>query len=284
MTQPTDEWSGPTDTHRVSAITANLGCGGPHPLARRDAADRWLKDVGAGGVDLLFLQEVPDNGCLERLEPTYTVHLSGPDAPTYRCRSAIAVRRDRGWGSRTLAVETSGYHGSYVASATIAIPGLAPWTLVSVHASPTPVEKRYAQLWPWGLPEPRRGVGRHQLWDSDMCLATVGHLACSGPTLAAGDWNEARAWDEHYRGHWGQEFFERAAGYGLDDPLKRLWREERPTTVGYQDDHILATPVVAAMVSNADVVPSLDPDCSDHHPVRFEIALEASAVSPTAAT
>jgi endonuclease/exonuclease/phosphatase family metal-dependent hydrolase len=107
--------------------------------------------------------------------------------------------------------------------------------------------------------------------------------------LAAGDLNEARAWDRLNPGDsWGTEMVEAIRRAGLVDVTWRLWGEERrtrfhPTHPPYQLDVVLTTPAVASLINTATVDPAwVDPTdvatrgLSDHAPVWFTLAVRGA--------
>lgn len=257
----------------LTCLSRNLGCGGPHSGATRVAAQNWVESVLQAPVDILFLQEGPDT-VADLLGGEYHVAEAPPTVPQYRCRSLVAVRRELDLEVEQTVVPTALYHGTYLAACRVTLPDLGRTTLVSVHASPTPVTTEERQAWPGELPAARPSALGGQLWDADMVLATLGLMAPQGPVLAAGDLNEARTWDKIHTGHWGDEFFGRATELGLVDPLHRLWGVERPTRGGYQIDHVLASPDVADAVAAARVMERPDgPAMLDHLAVWFGLVV-----------
>jgi endonuclease/exonuclease/phosphatase family metal-dependent hydrolase len=68
-------------------------------------------------------------------------------------------------------------------------------------------------------------------------------LADGHPLLAAGDFNEARAFDLDESGRrvgtWGKEYFDRAAHHHLTPWLHDQWGREYPTHKNLQLDHVL---------------------------------------------
>lgn len=221
-------------------------------------------------TDLLFLQEVPpESHWPAELTDTYEVHRT--TGPTYKPVSLVAVRKESGITSSTLRLPTDDYHGSYLAAATLTIPGWGDLWTISVHASPTRPTKAQLATWPGSVNMPRpRGVdGSPDRWDSDLVLATIGAAALENETLAVGDFNEARNWDHDHHGAWGGLYFDRASALGLRSPLFDLWTEEQVTSHGYQLDHILATDRVAAIIGNAQVQAMTG--SNDHAPIAFTI-------------
>jgi len=201
---------------------------------------------------IVFAQEIPSDDWLDLWEG-YTVTLGS--GPQWRVRSALITRSDLDvTGLTAREFPSLGYHGSYVAAARWHNAPCGPTTLVSVHASPSPAEpQRYG--WPGELPEPRSGNDARwpngRLWDSDLVLATLTHLAHpdggtkAASVFAAGDFNEARNDDldpkGKHRGTWGREYFERVADAGFVDWTYASWDgREVPTRGGLQLDHVLA--------------------------------------------
>ena len=75
---------------------------------------------------------------------------------------------------------------------------------MSVHASPNVVGDKWRALWAateMPIPEPRSG---RDLVDADLLLASVALVVREHRVLAAGDWNEARAWDDTFPGDSGR--------------------------------------------------------------------------------
>lgn len=213
----------------------------------------------------------------------YTVHTS---APVYRPVSAVIVDDAQLGASSTVELETAPYHGSYLAAAEVELPEVGPATVASVHASPNVVDPRYVMKWPRSvpMPQPRNGGGSYAadaLFDSDMVLATLARLASEGPSLAAGDLNEARGWDElpaHIGESWGERYFAGVGEAGWVDVTHREWGHERPTRrvptgPSLQLDHILATPTVASLLRDAFLDPTWEKVAmsgrgrSDHRPI-----------------
>jgi len=191
-------------------------------------------------------------------------------------------------------------HGSYVAAAEVRLPGAAvALRVLSIHASPAEPAAERAKarenLFPRdveGLIVHPRQVGTSQPWagaewDSDRVLATAIHAAIGHELLVAGDFNEARGWDDRHGGTWGHEFFHNAEVAGLMSPLydenrspeiPTRWHrrgEEQPL----QLDHVLATSPLAERIDQWHVDQGWsDPDIavyeqglSDHAPVWFWI-------------
>jgi hypothetical protein len=189
----------------IKAITANLGCGGPHSAERTDAAYLWRDEVIIGGTyDVLFLQEVPRDRWVAGIDDYYAIFRW---EPAYRPLSILGVRKSLGLKPKLLpGRELSDYHGSYLAAATIELAPVGRVALVSVHASPTRAE-HYLEKDRYGGRPDGRPTGNGALWDSDVVLETLRRIQRSHPLIAAGDFNEARKWDDHYPGCWGAEYF-----------------------------------------------------------------------------
>ena len=222
--------------------------------------------------------------------------------PRYQVKSALLWKRGTIEPHGTYRLPTQDYHGSYVASAVLRIPGLeVPVVTMSVHASPSPVEERYRDAWVngamRGLPQAREGGGRHdgQLFDADLLLESIRVVAEGSLVLAAGDFNECLAWDRDHVGQtWGELYFDRLRSYGLVPILhdrwtprpgageSKPWGVERPTSFGvglqpYQLDHIVtSTKLSDAIAAPAEPEPPSPQDVasgrsSDHAPVWFTI-------------
>lgn len=230
------------------------------------------------------------SGELEVLEPTYEVFTPEAEYGEYRCRSVVAVRRDSDLNPEPFTLRSAGYHGSYVASARIELEGLAKIAVMSVHASPARLRPADIEKWQgadWPTPRPTSNgeddlvlasaialAKNGGLWDSDFVLASVLQVQKSEHrVLAAGDWNEARAWDADqalHPGHWGSEFFDAIEAADLCDCTFQRWDEnEHPTCGEYQLDHVIASPDVNARIT-ALRAPRAE-GASDHFPVRFSI-------------
>lgn len=122
--------------------------------------------------------------------------------PNWWIASWVMVRDDL--QPRPVPQELLAPFDSYVAAGRINWPGLGDLTVVSMHASPKPVPAGQLDRWPWTLPQPRVGQpGRRglTLHYSDLIVEMLRLLADDGPLLAAGDLNEARAWDDVNPGH-----------------------------------------------------------------------------------
>jgi Endonuclease/Exonuclease/phosphatase family len=251
------------------ALTANLGCGGPHRESRRQWAEGWLSSCGRQHLDLLFLQEVPPEAAA-RLGRDYQVMTDDGPRP-YPCRSVVAARRASGLKLDDLPIESAPYHGSYVAGAVGTFPTLGRVALLSVHASPNEAKLRETAL--WECEEPARRNSGGELWDSDYALATAWQLVRQQDhVLAAGDWNEARRWDDTHGGTWGKDFFRSVEDAGLVDCAFRDWEAERATHGEYQDDHVFATSSISDRIGDLDCC-ELAPDGAgtDHLAIRFSV-------------
>ena len=275
---------------RVSAVTVNCADGGPEAsaAASRAGMDAWLGVVLAQPESrwpsLVFAQETRGPWLERWQEAGYHVVTA---SPRYRPVSAVITRLEV-VGDRPASIPTQGYHGSYLVGLHVLLPGdTAPLLAVSVHASPRVVDEHNLEIWDSlaARPRPRvgagAGAGAGRLFDADMVLATLAECALQGSVLAAGDFNEARDWDDSHPGEWGRDFFERARKHRLQSPLFELWGEERTTRFNprgrsYQLDHLLATREVAALVTEAWVDDRWDDaesrhGRSDHAPVWFAL-------------
>ena len=261
----------------VEAVTANLACGGPHTSASIAGAQAWAKAAASEGIDLLFLQECPED-LAPILGERYSTFAYDGDRPAYRCRALLAVRRGSALQASRVALPTADYHRTYLAAARVQLGSLDPFVAVSVHASPTPFEARYRNDWPWRLAEERTVQVGQRLWDADFVLDTLLRLTKDRVgVLAAGDFNEARAFDTAGN-PWAKQYFARAKNAGLRDVTHRLWEGERPTRGAFQDDHVLATANLDVRIRHAEVVSDgpLASVESDHHPLRWSIDLDPS--------
>jgi endonuclease/exonuclease/phosphatase family metal-dependent hydrolase len=172
----------------------------------------------------------------------------------------------------------------YVAAGFVTLNGIGEVRVISVHASPNLVSSNDLRRWQDDLPECRTGPTglRYELRYSDLVLHSIGRCGQEGPTLAAGDFNESR----HYQQPFGVQFFERAGRMGLVDVTFSRWGQETPTRrhPGHpelQVDHVFATPGVDALVVDS---PEVDADWSsednrasrsDHAPVWFTLSIPA---------
>jgi endonuclease/exonuclease/phosphatase family metal-dependent hydrolase len=253
----------------ISAITGNLGCGGPDRDQYLAKADDWLNAMQTG-VDLLFLQEIPSREWLSGFDSErFSAYTAGADAPSYRCISAVVVATTL--KSALLPIPERAYHGSYLAGATVELGRAGSVACVSVHASPSRLRDEDERKWAAAPPRARTGGGADagRLWDADYVLESLAQVQRSAPVLAAGDFNESRRWDTSHPGEtWGEEFFRAVKSFGFVDRLNELWRCEQPTHGDDQLDHVLATPSVASLVTQAEV---MDDTPSDHRLVHFLI-------------
>ncbi len=263
----------------IKAVTFNLGCGGPHPQSRIDAAFAWVTSA-RDQYDLVFAQETPGDEWLVLWGGTHDVYLF--TAPKYRVRSAILVRRTA-LESRSFRFVSEKYHDSYVAVCQVRA-GEEWLTCMSVHASPSEVADKWLVDWPDLLtrPTPRAGLG---LWDSDMLLTSIAVVASQGPALIAGDWNEARDWDLTHADGSGAAFFERVHDLGIIDCTWSQWNQtERATClpergVSLQVDRIFATKETAVAISDCVVEPLPMPEF-DHMPITFLLEIINPALLP----
>ena len=189
------------------------------------------------------------------------------------------------------------FFGTYVAGTRLDWPGAGEVTVLSVHASPRPVPFDRLDTWPGERPTPRLATDAitRPLYFVDLLLGLMTQLCDVGPVFSAGDFNEARERDVHGRPGWlndrtyGREFYERTREAGFVDLTYREWGEERRTLFHeglppYQSDHVLATPEVAALLSD----PVIDPgwrdgsfnarEHADHAPLWFRAATADASV------
>lgn len=263
------------------AVTCNLACAspsrsdGPTRAERIASAMQWAAETRRAGVDLVFAQEIPGDEWLHAWKRNYEIVTV--ERPRYRVRSALLVSRSLRCDLYPL--PTVRYHDSYVAAASIVLPGIGPLVALSVHASPAVITDRYWTDWKASNLEPPIGRGTDVPWDSDALLATVRWVASTGPVLVAGDWNEARDWDDT-RPHsaTGTEFFTRAEQEDLlRDVTYRAWKKEVPThRIGNKDslqlDHIFVTPGIAKHLHVDSPAQALGPwGASDHRSISFTI-------------
>jgi endonuclease/exonuclease/phosphatase family metal-dependent hydrolase len=261
----------------LRAVTYNLGCGGPHAAARVEAAHQWAA-AAVDAYDLVFVQEIPAEGWLEPWRSTH--HVISTPSPRYQVRSAVIVAKSLTRSPVTF--RTASYHDSYVAAAAVTSPGNHTVTCVSVHASPSPISPEWRQLWEaCGVPLPAPRAGE-DLWDSDLLLASVIELSQTRSLLVAGDWNEARTWDDTHPGTSGAQFFERVTAANLVDCTWEAWHGEKPTCrptngASLQVDHVFATPDVAPSVRELRVAEPLQASGSDHFPITFTADFDAAS-------
>jgi endonuclease/exonuclease/phosphatase family metal-dependent hydrolase len=139
----------------------------------------------------------------------------------------------------------------YVAAGIVTVPGFGDMRVVSVHARPDLVSQADLTMWRDDLPGRRTGsTGRpNMLRYSDLVLHAIGNCSKDSPTLAAGDFNESRHYDEPL----GEHFFHNVGRLGLIDVTYSRWREELPTHFDprhpeLQVDHVFATPDIDQLV------------------------------------
>ena len=273
----------------IRAVTANLGCASASPVSsqREMAASRWSSRTRPD-VDLAFLQEVPET-LIEEWEADGFVPAT-PQGRKYRPRSALLWRSEVA-SAEEFTLPTAGYHGSYVSSALLHLPGFSdPVVCLSFHASPSPVEQLYQEVWQtcaMDLPPERHGGGRHsgELFDADMVVATLKLLARTNVVLAAGDLNECQEWDKVHDENWWEPLERTVTSEpgDLEFPVRRHWQGERrslfkPGARGYQLDHVLASPAMGARIRpDAHVDGSwteegvVAGDLSSHAPIFFSL-------------
>jgi endonuclease/exonuclease/phosphatase family metal-dependent hydrolase len=260
----------PSDAMGIKIVSANLGHAITGTEASRELLEQWLQELAVADVDLLFLQEMPlaDWWSAELSRAGWLLYEGG--GPRYRCRSGIAVHGRLG-RSDGVELSTSPYHGSYLAAARVTLESVGLVTCVSVHASPKELTPRYLDQWIWEPPPRRRGgPSDPPVWDSDHVLGTLAMTAREGPVLAAGDLNEARAWDTTHAGSWGEDWFSFACEAGLHDLTYIAWHEERPTYGRLQADHVLSTEHLVPFLGEARI--GL-PSGSDHESILVEFDL-----------
>ena len=216
---------------------------------------------------LLFLQEAPASIGAD-LAGTYVVHAHAPGSPTHRCRSLVAVHAGADIESEPFALATAAFHGSYLAAARLHLPNGPSIIAVSVHAAPARLESHYRASWPGALPAPRLAADG-VLWDADLVATTLARVAEQHPTLAAGDFNDARDFDDQMGRPWAVEYFATLHEAGLIDSTYSRWDDsERPTRGTFQIDHVLATADIDAMIHDPQVMPAAG---SDHAPLGWKI-------------
>lgn len=250
----------------LTAVSANLGCGGPHGAEVVDAARKWARATADSATDLLFLQEAP--GSIGADLAGYVVHAHAPGSSTHTCRSLVAVRSGADIESERFDLATADYHGSYLAAARLQLPNGLSIIAVSVHAAPARLEPHYRAAWPGALPAPRP-ASDGVLWDADLVATTLARVAERHPTLAAGDFNESRDFDDQVGRPWAAEYFAALHRTGLIDSTHSRWDDsERPTRGTFQIDHVLATADIDAMIHDPHVMPAAG---SDHAPLAWGI-------------
>jgi hypothetical protein len=169
----------------------------------------------------------------------------------------------------------------YVAAGFVTLPGVGEVRMVSAHASPHLVSQADLSLWQDDLPERRTGpTGRsNTLRYSDLVLHAIGVCSNDCPTLAAGDFNESRHYDEPL----GEQYFGQVHRLGLIDVTYSRWGQESPTHFDrrhpeLQVDHVFATPDIDQLVlgrpelDEAWSSPESRVNRSDHAPVWFTLA------------
>jgi endonuclease/exonuclease/phosphatase family metal-dependent hydrolase len=259
-------------------VTVNLGGAGPTASEYRASTRTWAEEH-VDAYDVVLAQEVPDDDWI-RIWTERGFQQFTSTGPAYRARSVVLVRN--GITARGLLASefpTSAYHGSYVAAAVVELPGVGAVVLMSVHASPNRVSEEWAEQWRGchqELPEGRPSCG---LWDSDLVLRSLEIVAVPGvPVIAAGDWNEARAWDLDHPGTAGKEFFAKVRDAGLTDcccPADRGVEgagDGWPTHGKLCIDHVVATVTVAPHVAVRTPTTPQVAGPSDHRAVEFTIA------------
>ena len=246
------------------AVSVNFGGAFPTNHAGAVGPEHWARQH-MDQYDLVFAQEVPGGDWLrERTGFHVFTHAAGQ---RYRTLSALLVRTSIGLPLTPPQITTARYHGSYLAAARVEHPTLGPVCLMSVHASPKRVSDAWEKEWTAcgvELPE-SRSCGR---WDADLLLATVRRVASEYQVIAAGDWNEARAWDDEHPDGGGEEFFERVgAGNCLVDVC--CGRKDGPATRGaLRLDHVFASQPIRAAVHTLGLGTARP---TDHWPVEFTI-------------
>lgn len=268
----------------MEMVTANFERG-------RAVAWTWLeKTLAERAPAAVFGQELAGGDRLDRLASEHGYVVVWPACvlnPRWQVVSWVMVKEEL---SPTPLVDPAlldklKIHQSYVASASVELPGLGAAALVSMHASPNVVPEAELATYP-SPPDPRSGGSSRdagRLFYSDLVVDALADAATRGPVLAAGDLNEARAWDDGHPGEtWGTEFFGGLESRGLHDITFGLWGEERRTRFhashpAYQLDIVLASHIVAPLVVDAAVDDGWTDDAvaseglSDHAPVWIRI-------------
>ena len=261
----------------IRSVTVNLGGAGPTASEYRVTTQTWAEEH-VDAYDVVLAQEVPDDDWI-RIWTDRGFQQFTSTGPAYRARSAVLVRN--GITARGLLASefpTAAYHGSYVAAAAVELPGVGAVVLMSVHASPKRVSEEWETTWRKHGPWPVAGRPSCGLWDSDLVLRSVEIVAASGmPVVAAGDWNEARAWDLDHAGTAGEEFFAKVRDAGLTDCCCPGEEDGPPTHQvsgerGLHIDHVLATASVSPHVHVTALPTEFEAGPSDHRPVEFTIA------------
>src|SRR5687767_7201112 len=133
-------------------VTANLEKG------HKSGVEQWLREAVASSPAIVFAQEFRRKDLVEELAGTYGYQVAWPLEvnPRWWMVSWLMVRNDLAVvpPSDWLA-ELIRPFDSYVAAAHVELPGIGQSTLMSVHASPTPVTDADLQRWVGVLPEPR---------------------------------------------------------------------------------------------------------------------------------
>lgn len=242
---------------------------------------------------MAFLQEVPDDALIaDWVDDGFVA--APHHGPRFNTRSMLLWRDAVAELVDDWTLPTGDYHGSYVSSALLRLPGTrGPVACVSFHASPTPVAAVYEEAWLRRrpeLPSPRHGGGATsgELYDADFVVSTLKQVARDHPVLAAGDLNECLLWDQCYDETWGRLIHEEVTSSPgqLEFSLHRIWGREIRTLFkagarGYQLDHVLATPEIGGLVGDdAHVDPSWTVaraeagELSGHAPIYFRVDTE----------
>lgn len=240
----------------LTAVTANFGCASPAPpgvqARRRERAEQHAQMLRAQEVDLVLAQEIPAIGWIESWRSAGYAVITEEQTP-YAVRSAVISRHT----VTPVSLRSAAYHGSYLAAASVEL-DCGPVTLVSVHASPSPLTAEHIASGTALIRGAQQRIGGRtgQWWDADFVLGTLADLVSDGHhVLAAGDYNECRRWDETHPGTtWGQQYFENVRQAGLTSVTSAHWTRERQTYLGsdagYQLDHVLASADVAPLIDD----------------------------------
>lgn len=263
----------------IRCVTRNLG--------RRTRSHEWVEALYARPLDaphVALLQELPAG----RLSVPKHIEVlpESPEAVAGRqCRSAVLVDRN------VLEVNSSGGYlhesllGSYVAQVGLTSSEGGRLTVVSVHASPNPLTPEHREA--VDVQRLKRRSEKH-VWYADVVADELVRLldrARPGHVLAAGDFNEAHAWDDTYRTDSSAEFFGRLADGGYVDATMAAWKKEHTTQVAqrYQVDRVFGSAGLDVhLASEPTDCLGRDDELSDHLPIRF--ALTAPAPPPAAGT
>lgn len=261
-------------TEQWSAVTVNLGCGGPHSSEVEAKSIKWM-EAASERYAVVFAQEMPHSLSGSARYGNFAVFESR--GRQYLPRSAVFVRADI--NAKRYDFPTDEYHGSFVAAAEVDHPSAGRLVLMSVHASPNPASADWLTRWK------KCGVDRslHDrscgVWDSDLVLESVRHVnqeSGVGGLIAAGDWNEARHWDDggRHRVKGGREFFRNVNEVGLvdrccpDGAHETEARDGLTTSHGLHLDHVFTSQSLGDRV----VVTGLGSSApADHRPVEFTI-------------